>query len=78
MERSWLSKLGAPHDWRAGVTPPSSASPAMQVYPKYSEALPTDDQTIQAISKMRVATQPAPSCCAGLRPLLGADCICNP
>jgi hypothetical protein len=50
----------------------------MQVYPKYSEALPTDDQTIQAISKMRVATQPAPSCCAGLRPLLGADCICNP
>ena len=48
------------------------------VYPRASEELPTDQQTLNAISKMKVAAQPSASCCAGLAPFVAANCPCLP
>jgi hypothetical protein len=50
----------------------------VQVYPKSSEQLPTDDEIVRAISRLRAAAQPSPNCCTGLQPFITQDCACNP
>lgn len=49
-----------------------------QTYPRDSTKLPTNDQIINGLSRLRAAALPSAGCCAGLAPYVAANCPCLP
>lgn len=48
------------------------------MYPRDSTELPTNEQTVRAISSLRGAALPSPYCCEQIEVFADARCVCNP